>query len=40
MYAIAKRKDAAYIFQLVFRWYSYVLFFATFALSLLSTVVF
>ena len=39
MYAIAKRKDAAYIFQLVFRWYSYVLFFATFALSLLSTVV-
>jgi O-antigen/teichoic acid export membrane protein len=39
MYAIAKREEAAYIFRLVFRWYSTILFFATFALSLLSTVV-
>jgi O-antigen/teichoic acid export membrane protein len=39
MYAIAKREDAAHIFQLVFRWFSIVLLFATFALSLLSTVI-
>jgi O-antigen/teichoic acid export membrane protein len=39
MYAIAKREEAAHIFRLVFRWYSTILFFATFALSLLSTVV-
>ncbi len=38
MYAIAKRKDAKNIFQLVFRWFSTVLLFATFALSLLSTI--
>jgi len=39
MYAIAKREDATRIFQLVFRWWSIVLLFATFALSLLSTFV-
>ena len=39
MYVVAKRKDAAHIFQLVFRWYSVVLLFATFALSLLGTFV-
>ena len=39
MYAIAKRKDANHIFQLVFRWFNFVLLFATFALSLLSTIV-
>lgn len=37
MYAIAKREDAGRIFQLVFRWFSTVLLFAAFALSLLST---
>jgi O-antigen/teichoic acid export membrane protein len=37
MYAIAKREDAAHVFQLVFRWWSIVLLFATFALSLFST---
>ncbi len=39
MYAVAKRKDAAHIFKLVFRWWSTVLLFAAFALSLLSTLV-
>ncbi len=39
MYAVAKRKDATYIFKLVFRWFSLILLFATFALSLLSTIV-
>ncbi len=39
MYAIAKREQAAHVFRLVFRWYSTILFFATFALSILSTVV-
>lgn len=39
MYAIAKREDAAYIFKLVFRWWSSVLLFAAFALSLVSTIV-
>ncbi|MDQ2715863.1 MAG: polysaccharide biosynthesis C-terminal domain-containing protein [Chloroflexota bacterium] len=38
-YAIAKRDDAPQVFQLVFRWYSIVLLFAAFALSLVSTVV-
>ncbi|HYU76380.1 MAG TPA: O-antigen ligase family protein [Ktedonobacteraceae bacterium] len=38
MYSIAKRKDAEHIFRLVFRWFNAVLLFATFALSLLSTV--
>jgi O-antigen/teichoic acid export membrane protein len=36
MYEIAKREEAAHIFQLVFRWFGIVLLFATFALSLLS----
>lgn len=40
MYTFAKRKDAAHIFQLVFRWFSVVLLFSTFALSLLSILVF
>lgn len=39
MYAIAKREDATHIFRLVFRWWSFVLLFAAFALSLLSTFV-
>jgi len=37
MFAIAKRKDAPHVFQLVFRWYSIVLLFATFALSLVAS---
>jgi O-antigen/teichoic acid export membrane protein len=37
MYAIAKREDATHIFRLVFRWWSFFLLFASFALSLLST---
>jgi O-antigen/teichoic acid export membrane protein len=36
MYSIAKREDAAHVYRLVFRWYSMVLLFAAFALSLLS----
>ena len=40
MFAIAKRDDAPRIYQLVFRWYGIVLLFATFALSLASTIVF
>ena len=36
MYSIAKRKDAPRVFQQVFRWFSFVLLFATFGLSLLS----
>jgi len=39
MYSVAKRDDAAHIFKLVFRWWSTVLLFAAFALSLLSTLV-
>ncbi len=39
MYSIAKRKDAAHIFQLVFRWWSSVLLLSAFALSLVSIVV-
>ncbi len=39
MYSIAKRDDAAHIFKLVFRWWSTALLFATFALSILSSVV-
>lgn len=39
MYSIAKRDDAAKIFRLVFRWYSIVLLFAAFGLSLVSTIV-
>ena len=38
MYTIAKRKDAAYTYQLVFRWFSIILLIAVFALSLLATV--
>jgi O-antigen/teichoic acid export membrane protein len=38
-YAVAKREDATDIFRLVFRWWSIVLLFAAFALSLLSTLV-
>lgn len=33
MFPIAKRKDALHIFQLVFRWYSLILLFATLGLS-------
>ena len=39
MYSIAKRKNAAQTFQLVFRWYGIVLLIATFGLSLVSTFV-
>jgi O-antigen/teichoic acid export membrane protein len=38
MYTIAKRKDAAQIYQLVFRWYGFVLLVAVFALSLIATM--
>ncbi len=37
MFTIAKREDAPHVFQLVFRWYSIVLLFAVFALSLIAT---
>ena len=39
MYAIAKRNDAAHIYQLVFRWWSSILLLSAFALSLVSIVV-
>jgi O-antigen/teichoic acid export membrane protein len=39
MFAIAKRKDAARVFQLVFRWYSIILLFTTFGLSLIAVFV-
>jgi O-antigen/teichoic acid export membrane protein len=39
MYSIAKREDAAHIFKLVFHWWSSVLLFAAFALSIVSTIV-
>src|SRR5205823_6258837 len=38
MYAIAKKDNAADIFRLVFRWFSIVLLFATFGLSLISMI--
>jgi O-antigen/teichoic acid export membrane protein len=38
-YTIAKRDDAPRIFRLVFLWYSIVLLFAAFALSLVSTII-
>ena len=38
VYTIAKRDDAPRIFRLVFLWYSIVLLFAAFALSLVSTI--
>lgn len=37
MFSIAKRKDAPQAFQLVFRWFSALLLFAAYSLSLLST---
>ena len=40
MFSIAKRDDATRVYQIVFRWYSLLLLFSTFALSLASTVVF
>ncbi len=38
MFSIAKREDAPRIFRLVFLWYSIVLLFVAFALSLASTI--
>ncbi|HLW03726.1 MAG TPA: polysaccharide biosynthesis C-terminal domain-containing protein [Ktedonobacterales bacterium] len=38
MYAIAKRKDAARVFQLVFRWFGMLLLFCAFAFSLVGTL--
>lgn len=38
MFSIAKRDDAADIFRLIFRWYSIVLLFAAFGLSIISTI--
>lgn len=40
MYAIAKRRDAAQVFQQVFRWFGMTLLFAAFGLSLACTVLF
>lgn len=40
MYAIAKRRDAARVYQRVFRWFGMVLLFAAFGLSLACTVLF
>ena len=40
MFTIAKRDDAPSVYQMVFRWYSMLLLFSAFALSLASTVVF
>jgi O-antigen/teichoic acid export membrane protein/glycosyltransferase involved in cell wall biosynthesis len=39
VFAIAKRPDASHVFQLVFRWYSLVLLFATYAFSLVGIAV-
>lgn len=39
MFTIAKRKDAAEVFKVVFRWFSIVLLFATFGLSLVAVVI-
>jgi len=39
MYPIAKREDAQHVFMLIFRWFSFVLLFATFGLSLLGVSV-
>jgi len=39
MYAIAKKDNAADIFRLVFRWFSFVLLLATFGLSLISMMI-
>ena len=38
VFAIAKRKDGAQVFKLVFRWFSLFLLFAAFGLSLVGTV--
>lgn len=38
MFSVAKRKDAAYIFQVVFRWFSIVLLFVAFAVSIAGTL--
>ena len=38
LFAIARRKDAIQVFGLVFRWFSMLLLFAAFALSLLGTI--
>ena len=38
MYAVAKRKDAPHVFQLVFRWYSMVLLFVAFAVSIAGSL--
>ncbi len=38
MYTIARRKDAALVFQAVFRWFSTLLLFAAFVFSLLATL--
>ena len=40
MYSIAKRKDAPAVFREVFRWFSTLLLFAAFGLSLTSTLLF
>jgi O-antigen/teichoic acid export membrane protein len=40
MYTIAKRKDAPLVFQKVFRWFSMLLLFSAFGLSLVSNVAF
>jgi O-antigen/teichoic acid export membrane protein len=40
MFTIAKKEDAAHVFRLVFRWYSIVLLFSAFALSILSLFIF
>lgn len=39
MYSVSKRDDAPHIYKLVFRWWSTVLLFGAFALSLVSIVV-
>ena len=39
MYAIAKREDAKHVFKLIFRWFSFVLLFATLGLSLFGSSV-
>jgi O-antigen/teichoic acid export membrane protein len=40
MYSIARRRDAQEVFRTVFRWFSSVLLFAAFGLSLVSTALF
>ena len=39
MFTVAKRDDAAQIFQLIFRWYSLGMLFVTFVFSLVSTCI-